>query len=266
MTRSKYKILVLSDLKDNTVNTIKNGVSLAKIIDADIHLFHVKKPTDIVDQESQLSAIRTINRSFISTDSNIQDIIEPLSKDYDITISSSHAFGNLKSEISNFIKTYKPDAIILGKGKTKTFDFVGDNMVDFVIKNYSGVIMIASDVNVMEPNLELSLGVLNNVEKSFNMEFANSLVGHTQKPLKLFKTNTNKETIQEQTFSDKKIVEFLFDYGDNSMKSLSNYLAKSDIDLLCVNRQEKSNSDSKLDIKNVLNNVNVSLLISRGIT
>ena len=159
--RDRYKILVLSDLKDTTLNTIKNGVSLAKIIDAELHLFHVKKPTEIVEQESQLSAIRTINRSYVSTDSEIQNMIEPISKEYNISISSSHAFGNIKNEIRNFINTYKPDIVILGKNKSKPFSFVGDNLTDFIQKTHDGAIMIVDNSNSISPDKQISLGVLN---------------------------------------------------------------------------------------------------------
>ena len=259
MENNKYKILVLSDMKETMTNTIKSSVSLAKMIGGDIHFFYIKKATDVVDQESQLSAIRTINRSYLETGSDIQNKIASISKDFDIPISHSHAFGNIKSEITDYIKTNKPDVIILGKRKSKAISFIGDNITDFIIKNYDGTIMIASEENTLEPNKDVSLGVLNSSSKSFNSELFSSVLSHTQKPLKSFKiTQPDVEVNFESDSKDKQTVDLVFDNGDNSIKSLSNYLTKSDVNLLCVDR----NNENKTNIKNVINNVNVSLLIS----
>lgn len=264
MKNNRYKILVLSDMKDATANTIKSGVSLAKMIGGDLQFFHVKKPTDIVEKESQLSAIRTINRSYVKTDSDIQQIVEPISIEYNTPINCSHAFGNVKSEISKYIETYQPDVIILGKRKSKPFNFIGDNITEHVIKNYDGAVMIASEENAIQPNTELSLGILNEINATFNMNFADSLFSHTQKPLKSFKTyNAQNKTNEVNPFTEKNTVELIFDHGDNSIRSLSNYLTKSDVNLLCLDRGDKNNANHKSDIKNVISNVNVSLLISK---
>ena len=258
MKNNKYKILVLSDMKDTATNTLKSGVSLAKMIDGELHFFHVKKPTDVVEKESQLSAIRTINRSYLATKNDIENVVEPISKDFDIPISHSHAFGNIKSEITDYIKTNTPDVIILGKRKSKTLSFIGDNITDFVIKNYNGVVMIASEENTLEPNKELSLGVLNSSSKSFNSDLFNSVLNHTQKPLKSFKTSKEVEVSFVGDLKDNQTVELVFDNGENSVKSVSNYLTKSNVNLLCLDR----NNENKANVKNAINNVNISLLIS----
>ena len=92
METNKYKILVLSDLKDGTTNSLQNAVSLSKIINADIEFFHVKKPTDVINRESQLSAMRTINKEHLAIDNKIKDLLGPVTKTYDTPIKSSYAF------------------------------------------------------------------------------------------------------------------------------------------------------------------------------
>ena len=71
MKNNRYKILVLSDLKDSTNSILKSSVSLAKMINGDVAFFHVKKATDVVENDSQLSAIRTINKLHTKTRSQI---------------------------------------------------------------------------------------------------------------------------------------------------------------------------------------------------
>ncbi len=73
MKKNKYKILVLADMKKSTSTVLKSAVSLAKMINGDIQMFYVRKPTDIVAKENQLSAMRTINKEYQKTEKKIQD-------------------------------------------------------------------------------------------------------------------------------------------------------------------------------------------------
>ena len=265
MKNNRYKILVLSDMKETTESIIKSGISLAKMIDGEVHFFYVKKPTEIVEKESQLSAMRTINKSFVSISKNIQNLIGPISKDYDIEISCNHAFGNVKSEINDCIKSVKPDIVVLGQRKSSALSFLGDNITDFVIKNHNGAIMIVAQQHGLEPYEELSLGVLNDQSNNINIEFADRLFKHTQKPLKSFRTyQVSNDDKEKEVKTTKNIVELVFDRGDNSIKSLSNYLTKSDVNLLCLDRRSGSKFSSKTEMKNTISTLNVSLLISEG--
>ena len=267
MKNNKYKILVLSDLKNSTNTLLKSTVSLAKIINGEIVLFHVKKPTEIVERESQLSAFRTINGEHYSIDKKIQNLINPISKDYGINIKYKFAFGHIKNEINNHIEAYKPDIIVLGKRKSKPLNFIGDNMASFVLKKHEGVIMIAASENALEPNKDISLGFLNNMEDAFRMEFSDALMGHAQKPLKSFKIVNKSNTLKEvQVPTDKKTVEYVFEQGDNTIATLSNYLSKNNINLLCVDRANENTDNKgnlvKSDIKDVISKLNVSLLLT----
>lgn len=255
MDSNSPKILVLSDLKDTMNSTIKNAVSLAKIINGNLYVFHVKKPTEIVEQESQLSAMRSINQSFISISKEMKGLIEPLAKDYDVAISYNHVIGHIKTEILGCIASYNPDIIVMGKRK-KSISLLGDAVTDLVIDNFNGAIMIASEDQGLEPNSMVSLGVLNNARSNFNMRFAEQLLEHSKKPFKTFKTQIDTEGNSKDD-----TVNLVFDHGRNPIHSMSNYLTKSDVNLLCLNRTTE-NSKTKSDIKNVINQVNVSLLIS----
>lgn len=262
MRNNKYKILVLSDLKKSPSTILKNASSLAKIIDGDIKFFHVKKPSDVVDRESQLSAMRTINQEQIITGKKIQEALDPISKDYDVNINSTFAFGNVKNEIEEHIKATNPDVIVLGKRKAKGLRFLGDNITDFVLKIHKGPVMIASNKNGLSPDEELHLGLFNDNEESFDLEFTEDLIAQTKRPLKSFNIITNTNVTEEKEVSvNTKTVDFVFEKNDNTIKNLSNYLLKNDINLLCVNRQKDKSNVLKSEIKDVIDNVNVSLFI-----
>jgi len=267
MKNKRYKILVLSDMKNSTNSTLKSGINLAKMINGDVHFFHVKRATDIVENDSQLSAIRTINKLHTTTSTEIQRLIETVSKNYDIKLSHNHAFGNVKSEIGEYIQVNKPDIVVIGKRKSNPFKFTGDNITDFVLKNHDGAIMIASDENTFEPNKLFSLGVLNDIEKSFNIAFADSLISHSQKPLKSFKIGKQSMALNETEKSiEKKTVDYVFEHNDNSVNTLFNYLAKNNINLLCLNRESKNGKidrdTMKIDIYEIISKMNISLLIA----
>ncbi|OUS01440.1 hypothetical protein A9Q86_06565 [Flavobacteriales bacterium 33_180_T64] len=265
MKNNKYKILVLSDLKEKTNSTLKNAISLSKMIGANIEFFHVKKPIDIVETDSQLSAIRTINKEYIVIKKKIQNLIEPISKDYNVNISRSFAFGNLKSEIENYIKVSQPDVIVLGKRNHKPLSFIRENITDFVLNVHKGAVLIVSDTYGLEPNEEFILGFFNNEKQLLSLNFTNELIGHTNLPLKSFrivdKTNCNKEKLISTT---NKTVDYVFEKSDSAFNTLSSYLIKNKVNLLCINRESNIEKQSiiKSEINNIINKVSVSLFLT----
>jgi hypothetical protein len=253
MKINKYKILVLSDLNKSTSKTIKSSVSLAKIVDADINFFYVKKPTEVVEKESQLSAMRTINKEYFSIDKKIKSIISPMSEKYKIKINHTFSIGNLKNEIEKHIDESKPDIIVLGKRKSKAVNFIGDNITSFILKKHMGPIVIINDKNELEPNKELSLGLFN--YSKTNDVFSKNIIRSTQSPLKAFNIANNSDSLNNETpLKDTKTIEYVFSEGDNVLKNISNYLLKSNVNLLFVNRKE--------NIKDVINKLDCSLILT----
>jgi aconitase B len=66
--------------------------------------------------------------------------------------------------------------------------------------------------------------------------------------------------------ANNKAVEYVFEHNDNILKSLSNYLSKNNINLLCMDRITKS-TDSirtpvKQEIKDIVRSLDISLLLT----
>lgn len=257
----KCKILVLSDIDSSTEKIIKNGINLAKIVDGEINFFCVKKATDIVEKESQLSAMRTINEKFLEVDNKIKKIIKEQSKNENIKIDYKISFGNLKNEISNRIKVTNPDIIVLGKSKSKVLSFIGDNIIDHVLKEYSGTVMVTSDNNLLEANSEISLGLLDNIN-TFSNKYAETIVSYSDKSLTSFCINDDKLESKNINDTSKKIVEFVFEKGDNVIKNISNYLSKSKVNVLFINREKQELNSVKPNIKSIIKNLDCSLILT----
>ena len=256
MKNSKYKFLVLSELNETTINTIKSSVSLAKIVDADINFLYVKKPTEVVKKENQLSAIRAIKKDYLVSNKKIRDIIRPISENYNVNINHTFAIGNLKNEIDKYIDDNKPDVIILGKRKSKVINFIGDNITQFILKKHKGIIVIVDDKNVLEPNKELHIGLFNNVKAK--SKFADKIISSNQKPSRSFNITENSNALREE--HDKKTGEYVFVKGDNALKNISSYLSKNKINLLFVDRKKENLINT--NIKDLINILDCSLILT----
>lgn len=267
MKAEKYKILVLSDLKKTENTILKNSVSLAKMIDAEIALFHVKKHIDIVGGDNQLSAIRALNEEHNTTKKTIDTSVNSYAKDYDVTIRGSYAFGKIKEEILKQIKSYKPDVVVLGQRDSSPLQIIGDNSITkFVLKEFKGYIMISSDENALIPNEKMTLGVFNDSTKFFDTEFSKDVITHAQKPLKSFKIiNSQKTDIKTVIERQPKMVEYVFEQNADALKTLSSFILKNNVNLLCVDRTEnKTKNAGEASLKEVVNKLNVSLLVSEA--
>lgn len=266
MEKKKYKIVVLADLKKSVATTLKSAVSIAKIIDGDIYFFYVKKAVNVVERDNQLSAIRSINKDYTATNKEIKKLVDTVSNEHQVKIHYSFAFGNVKHEIDQFVKEQKPDIIVLGKKKSNPLSLVGDNMIQFVLKQYHGPVFIADTNNSLEPNDKLSLGILNHFETTTTPNLIEDLLVHAQKPIKSFQIVEKVERLDDVNVSSKvDTINYVFQQNDNSINNLSTYLTKYNINLLYIERKEttsKSKSNSiKQNIKD-MSKLNVSLLLT----
>ncbi|WP_298531770.1 universal stress protein [uncultured Algibacter sp.] len=268
MKKDQYKILVLSDLKGSTKSILKSTVSLAKMIDGVIEFFHVQKPTDVIKQDNQFSAIRTINSEFTASEKKIKTLLSSISEEYSLKIKYKSSIGNVKNEITHRIEEINPDVIVLGKRKHKILNFGGDNMTQFILKHHKGPVFIAAEENALEPNKKLSLGVFEENEKPLDIEFKDQLIQNINPPLKSFKIGKGSLHAKrnQDAFSDLKTIDYVFEDGGNAIENLSKYLTKNNIDLLCVGRDTKQINDSvklmKNDVRDVVGKLGVSLLIA----
>lgn len=268
MKTNKYKILVLSDINKSVNSILKSSIALAKKINADIEFFHVKKPTDIVKQDNQLSAVRAINSDYNATDKEIKKIINSLSKAYDIKIKHTFVIGNVKNEISRAIEDSQPDVIVLGKRLSKAYNFISDNIVKHVLKKHKGGLMIVAQNNVLEPNQEILMGTLNSTPSYPRLEYVKDLMKGVQEPLTSFRIESKSNGLkQDSNFNDEtKIIEYVFEPGNDSIKNLSKYLDLSQINLLCLDMGIKSSENRKasmtLDVNKIMDDLNVSLLVT----
>jgi nucleotide-binding universal stress UspA family protein len=159
LKKNNYKILVLSDLKSN--RALVRAVELAKSIDADIELFHVKKPTEVINTDSQLSALRSIKEQNMLLEKKMKALIDPIKEREGLNIKPSFTFGNIKNRIEDYIKQSKPDIVVLGIKKPKKLKLLSDNITGFVKKKFDGVVICPMTMDNFDFLKETSLVDLN---------------------------------------------------------------------------------------------------------
>ncbi|WP_299156742.1 universal stress protein [uncultured Tenacibaculum sp.] len=227
MNTSKHKIVVLSDLKDSTATLLKTAISLAKKTNASIHFFHVKKPTEVVITDNQLSAKRALNSKFTETNKEISELVSEFSEKYNIDISSSFTFGNVKNEIDLFLEDSNPNIIVIGKRRDKGIAALGDKISKHVLKKKGKTIIIASSENDLKPENEISLGVYNEIEQQYNNDFINEIIENANKPLKKFQVTDSNDV--NLLVVDREAVK------PKSTKSFNKLLSKIDVSLVVAN-------------------------------
>tara|TARA_R100001377_G_scaffold74313_1_gene50546 strand:+ start:739 stop:1545 length:807 start_codon:yes stop_codon:yes gene_type:complete len=264
MEKNKYNILVLSDLKESNSRLLKSTISLTKKIDKNLHFFHVKKPIDVVKRDSQLSAFRTISEQHTLIRKKIGKLVDSVAKTHNIEIDHSYAFGNIKNEIGDYIAKNNPDIIVLGKRKSKPINLLGDSITEFVLKNHKGIVLIVNNDQAVETDQALILGILNSEFGFMENEFPQGFFTGAKDSLKTFSFAEKLNNVDVNIEANS--TDFVFEHNDNTVQNLSNYLSKSSINLLLINRNNnkeiKQNNVKELDIKSMIDKLNVSLLIS----
>lgn len=255
---NKPKILILSDLKSMTPIILNNAIGLSKMINGDLELLHIKKPTELVKTTSQLSAVREINEYTKIAKKKIKELLDPLSEKHKTNVNYKYSFGNVKTEMEKYIKKSKPDVIVLGKRQSNALSFVGDNIIDFILKSHEGAILVTSHKSNLKPESDLSMGIFNATESNLDKNIIKELVNHSTTPIKLFMVGLQSKK-QDQIFS-KKAIEYVFEDTSDAISNISSYIPKSKVNLLCVNRNE--NMIKNKIINEIIKKINVSILIT----
>ncbi|MDT0555701.1 universal stress protein [Patiriisocius hiemis] len=254
-TQKKYKISVLSNLRKGALNNeLKSSISLAKMIGAEIEVFYVKSPLDVIGYENQFSALKSIEENYIATDTRIRDIIKPIAEEYNIKIKHSFAFGNPKVEIKKYLDEATPDMVVIEKKKRIGLQSINIDLASFILKQYNGVVMIMQPKFLLNPNEKLSLGLFDSLEPKLDVDFNKVLLQHRKGPVPLFKIRDKKEAPTRTNLSDE-VEEFIFEKGVSGLKNISNYLVKKGVNLLCVDRKTlKTHSVNQLNVPLLVTN------------
>lgn len=257
MDTKKYKVLLLSDLKEDFTSTLESAVSMANMVNGELKVFHAKKAIDVVGKDNQLSANRAINQAINTTDTKLKSLVQPVAKKLDIKIDYNFSFGNVKDQIISHIKDYNPDIIVLGQRKFKLLSLNSDKLINFVLKKYQGALVLVSPESEIKPNKKLSVGIFNDTKETLDLKCVDAIFKNTAQTFSISEAKKNQTT--DITEAVEGVNQYIFEKKSDAYSNISSYITKNNIDLLCLNRKQ---SNQKSEFKNLINKVNVSLLVS----
>lgn len=271
--KSKYRLLVLIDQSKSSYTALRNAVNLAKVIDAGIEVLYVKSPMQVVRYDNQIAVMRTLDEERIASKMAMRKLVDTVSDIENIPAIYSFTFGNVIAEIQNHITKTQPDIVVIGKRKPKIVNFLGDGLTSYLLKHHKGEILISGSDKNLTSYHNVSLGFLNDISINNEVEIVQDLKKHTCKPLKLFKIKkTNIQSKKQTTISKFKeqakaenTVIFEFEEGADNSDSVSKYIEKNKLGLLCVRREVEWKPSKPIGFNNktqqTINKTDVPVLI-----
>lgn len=240
--KSKYHILVVSDQTKTSRTALKNAVNLAKSIDGSIELFHVKPPAEVVRYDNQLSAMRVLNRERLRIEKDMKSMVDQIAENERIPIIYDFSFGNVTNEVIKHINKTQPDIVVLGKAKTKVNNLLGTDLTSYLLRNYKGTLLISSSDKALRAPNEISLGILDDILTQPNGELTADLEKNSANPVTWFKINGTEATTEQENLNvagtPAVTTTFEFEQGANFSNSVSKYVERSGVDLLCVRKSK----------------------------
>lgn len=274
-SRVKLKLLVLLDLSRESYMVLRNAVNLAKTINGSIEIFYVKSPRDVVKCDNQLSAMSDIDEESYVIKKKLKNLANLFSQEENISIIFDFAFGNVKNEIVNRLEKTNPDIVVLGKRKKKPFNFLGDDVTQFLLSIYSGIILIGGEVKGLQSGIKYSIGFYNVILDDDNVEITKKLSKKATNPVKFFRVRKKSESNTENIIAKglkiesnfENTIEYVFEEGSNAINALVDYVSKNNIDLLCMGRGSDKRDgtnrfiDAMSEVQKTIQKLNIPLLI-----
>lgn len=262
--KDNTNILVLSELNSTSNKVLESGITLAKIIGGSVDFFYAKDAAKVVERENQLSAIRTINHDYIATEKTIKSLIDKASKQHGVAITYNLALGNVKHDISDYIDKTKPDIIVLEKRKSSTLNLAGNNITSFLLKQFSGSILFVDTSTAITEKSDLILGVLNISQALLGSNILKCLANQAKPPIKSFSIGKTPQDTSIDAKSNLKTIDYVFEQNDDAINSISGYVTKNNINLLCINDSLTQSKTQNNLTKQIINKFNVSVLVIRN--
>ena len=265
MKTNKHKIALFTDLQGDISSLLKSAVSLAQMINGEIEVLNVTKPTAVIGKENQLSAMRSLNREYILTDKRMKDILSPIIDNYGVAVNYSSTFGNIRNEIDRYLRENNPDIIVLGRLKSKHFNTAENRIINFVLSVFKGTVLIVSHDKGLEPGMKIGIGSLNCSEAVFNASFTEELFLNTNSVLKSFNILESSNVVPQTVGSlGRKTINYVFDNNENTVNNLPVYLSISNIDLLFLDggNKEKEALSRLLNTYNMVRKSDINILVT----
>jgi nucleotide-binding universal stress UspA family protein len=191
-----YNYLVLIDFSAASFNALKYAISLAKLINGNIHICHIGNPSRIVKKDNQVAALRALNSEVKKIEKKIGAIVEMIVTE-GVNAIPHCSIGNIIYEFKALTNLIQPDLIIIGK-KLENLKLSG-KITGYLMNEYIGSLLIVRGNSMFQNNTKISVAYNENSFECYDSKLVFSLNNQTQYPLKLLsikKSNAPLEKIK----------------------------------------------------------------------
>jgi len=261
--------LVLMDSSDASIIALKYTITLAKVVQGKIKLFHVARPTDIFSTHIQVGANKDIEKATHDVRKKLKAMTEMIATE-GIQSSFNHQIGNSRVEIENELNTKDPIVVVMGKASPLYHD--NTDITNYLYKQYDGHLLIVGQNSKFHNNTNIALAVNETVEDS-KIKLVTDLAEFSMSPLTICKINSNCSGDRDPTLnknwevsnSDNIKVEHYI--NANFEDGVIEFISKNKPQLLCLGKNKKrqlrfSNLFNKHScVSNMINKINVPVLV-----
>ena len=243
--KTEYNYLVLTDFSEASYSALKYSISLAKLIKGNIHVCHIANPSNIVQNDNQVAAIRDITTETKKIEKKIGAIVEMIMAE-GINAIPYCSIGNIIYEFEELVSQLKPDVVILGK-KAENPRLSG-KITSYLINEYLGSLLIVKEDDVFQNSTKISVACNNNTFDLYDPKLIFSLNNQTKLPLRFlnikqkndsFEKITVPQTWRESSFEVDQNIQL--EQHTTIVDSLVQDIANNDTELLCIGRGKSRN-------------------------
>ncbi len=268
----KYEFLVLMDFSESSYIALKYAISLAKITDSKIHVYHVGNPGKIAVSDNQVAVLRAFESENKKVEDKLGSIVEIITTE-GIQAICHHTIGNIINELEKLIDQVNPDLIVVGKKKEK-LRFSG-KLTNFLLNKYSGSLLIVGKEIAFQTGTKISIACNGNTLYQYGPQIVSKIDHHTKAPLTL--VNVQKLSESNEKLDLPKIWQSFYtmnlniniEYQNNSsvILGLIEHISEKKIELFCIGRGKYKNTFLNRIFNNystpyeIIRRVNIPILI-----
>ncbi|GLU44757.1 hypothetical protein [Allomuricauda sp. NBRC 101325] len=169
--------------------------------------------------------------------------------------------GTVKKQVLTYLTSEQPDFLVLGK-KRRFSSLFGQSITDLVIRqtDHTNILLLGQDDELYSFK-EMNLGIFGGGIKESGLQIIKNLNPKDDNPVRLFHIKKDKIS-KAKKYLGQKTISFVFSKGSNALDSMVNYVAKTNIQLLCVSKDEGKHMWFKTSpIKAVIRKSKIPLMI-----
>lgn len=205
--------VLLTDFSETANIALKYAISLTKIANGNLQLFHVIRPDLVTRSDNPILALQTINSHHEQVEARLQSIVRSIEAE---GVSATYHFstGNVNGEIERHLRLSAPDLVVIGKKKIRNRILGLGGTTNYLINKYSGSLLITSQEGEFRSDSTICVAGKMNILNKYGLG------------------ESNRQHYFENAES----------LGD--VPRLTEYISNRNIDLLCMDRGKRRNTVS----------------------